>query len=188
MTRITATTSSKFVILVIVYIAMAVVFSWLAVVQQADLSFDKVDCAAPAPCEAENIIPLLVDQLKQNARAYSNNVWTTLGTIIGAIGMVLGSRKFQIMLQANRLMVPLLQMTILLLFVLHALAYWFYQGENIRLMGLLGGVVASMEYYRGYLIGFETVVLNLVFDTVLFVLLAYIIDRMRNVTAAESGQ
>ncbi len=123
----------------------------------------------------------LIDQLKANKQGYSNNVWTTLGTIIGAIGMVLGSRKFQQILKSESRTILAVQIFLVLLFFLHAYAYTLYQGGNVRLMGQLACVVGSIDFYKTYRIPEVEVMLNLIFDTVLFVLLAYIIDRVGKV-------
>jgi len=181
MTDISYGASNKFFLLGIIYILIFVGFSWQFVVQESDLSFNKGLCTEALDCDRDKIDIVLVDQLKAGQKGYSNNVWTTLATIIGAIGMVLGSAKFQRILESSKSVVPVVQVVILSLFVLHALAYWLYQSENIHLMQQLGGVVGSIELYSGYMISSREVIMNLIFDTILFVLLAYIIDRIRSV-------
>lgn len=181
MSDISNMASNKFLLLGIVYIVFFTGFLSLAVSQETNLSFKKGECTEILNCDQYKISAVLVDQLKDNKKAYANNVWTTLGTIIGAIGLVLGSDKFQKILVSSKSGIPAIQVMILFLFVLHAFAYCSYQVENVRLMSLLGGVVGSIEFYRGYLITAKEITSNLIFDTVLFVLLAYIIDRIRSV-------
>ena len=181
MTDISNTASNNFFILCLVYILVLILFSWQLVEQDSRLSFEKNQCTKTLNCDKSKIADVLVDQLKENKKGYSNNVWTTLGTIIGAIGLVLGSDKFQKILVSGRSVIPVIQIMILILFVLHAFAYYSYKSENIHLMGLLGSVVGSIGFYEGYLITVEEIAANLIFDTILFLLLAYIIDRIRNV-------
>ena len=186
MTDISGTASNKFFILGLVYILVFAGFLWLSVVQESGLSFQKSGCVDAMNCD-DKIASILVDQLKDNKKGYANNVWTTLGTIIGAIGMVLGSDKFQKILVSSRSVIPGVQVMILILFVLHAFAYCSYQNENVRLMGLLGAVVESIEFYKGYLITVKEIASNLIFDTILFLLLAYMIDRIRSVKIEAKG-
>ncbi len=104
----------------------------------------------------------------------------TLGTIIGVIGLVLGSDKFQKILLSGKSVIPVIQLMILILFVLHVFAYHSYQAENVRLMDSLAAVVGSIGFYEGYLLTVKEITSNVIFDTILFLLLAYIIDRIRS--------
>lgn len=66
---------------------------------------------------------------------------------------------------------------LIVLYFLHVCAYYSHLEENISLFDKLKSIIGSMEYYyAGYLIGNGSVIINLVFDTVLFVLLACIIQ------------
>lgn len=181
MTDISNTASNKFFILGIIYILVLIGFSSQLVEPDSELSSKKAECTDTLDCDKYKITDVLVDQLKENKRGYTNNVWTTLGTIIGAIGLVLGSDKFQKILVSGKSVIPVIQILILILFVLHAFAYTSYLAENTRLMNLLGAVVGSTGFYEGYLITIKEIILNLIFDTMLFLLLAYIIDRIRSV-------
>ncbi len=100
-----------------------------------------------------------------------------MATIVGALGMVLGSNKFQEILRTGRTTVRAIQIVLIVLYFLHVCAYYSHLEENISLFDKLKSIIGPMEYYyAGYLIGNGSVIINLVFDTVLFVLLACIIQ------------
>ncbi len=172
--------------LVLVYLLLLIGFSLEIYQQEVNPSQQEETYVDNQDSAKLNIANVLVDQLKENKQGYSNNVWTTLGTIIGAIGMVLGSTKFQRILKSDRSSVPVIQAILLLLFCLHAYAYMLYQGGNIRLMNQLEYIVGSIEFYKSYRIPSVEVIFNLVFDTVLFVLLAYIIGRIRDLKVEDT--
>ena len=85
----------------------------------------------------------------------------------------MGSDKFQKILLSGKSVIPVIQLMILVLFVLHVFAYHSYQAGNVRLMGLLAAVVGSIGFYEGYLLTVKEIISNLIFDTIFFVIGVY---------------
>lgn len=183
-TPIAAQTKRNFVILVFIYLAMLTTASvgvyWLDANAESSSKSTEIQQVDKA-----NITAVLVDQLKENRKSYSNNVWTTLGTIIGALGLALGSAKFQKILQSGKYSIAIVQGALVVFYALHALAYGYYQRENARLMDQLEQVAGSIDYYKGYLLEVFEVTLNLSFDTFLFLLLAFIALRVADLSLEE---
>ncbi|MFW2372483.1 MAG: hypothetical protein ACN4GM_05125 [Gammaproteobacteria bacterium] len=174
-------TPVMFSVFVLIYFVILIAASiWICQSEEFPDSHDD-EYVQAHDVKHSDISNVLVDQLKENKKGYLNNVWTTLGTIIAAIGMVLGSTKFQRILQSDKLSIPVVQLILIILYGLHGYAYMLYQGGNIELMQKLESVAGSIYYYRSYMIQDIEVIFNLLFDTVLFILLAYIIGRIKDI-------
>jgi len=170
-----------FIFLALMYLAIFTAFTvWLC--QPGDVLHNQADKYVHAgDVKHSAIADVLIDQLKENKKGYLNNVWTTLVTIMAAIGMLLSSTKFQRILKSDKLSIPVLQSILIILYALHAYAYMLYQDGNMRLMQQLESVVGSIYYYQSYMLHDIEVIFNLFFDTILFILLAYIIGRIKDI-------
>ncbi len=173
-----------FVILVLIYLTINIIFiTQLVVSANGSSNQDKKHAVeyTNAKVKRDTVAIHLIDQLKENKSAYNNNVWTTLATLVAAIGMVLGSDKFQRIIRSDKQAVWVIEGAVVLLFAVHAYAYYFYLVMNSDLMDFLENFVDSLLYYQGYKMRYGGVILNLVFDTALFLLLSYIILHIRQV-------
>lgn len=179
--NMTNKTSMAFIGAVLIYLLLLIGFSIQIYQQELNPYMSKKPFVESQEIKKSDIVDVIVDQLKENKKGYSNNVWTTLGTVIAVISMVLGSTRFQMILTSHKASIPVIQAVLILLFVLHAYAYMLYQNGNIQLMQKLEYVAGSLEYYKSYSIYDIEVVLNLVFDSILFVFLAYTISCIKEV-------
>ncbi len=169
------TKSAKIFISFLTLYALFLIPATFLILQQGN-SLSKTEHVVVKEIPNADVVAGIVDQLKGNSKSYLNNVWTTLATIVGALGMVLGSARFQEILRTGRSTVRMVQAVLVSLYVLHIGAYYLYLEDNIGLFNKLKFIIEPMDYYyTGYLIGSTTVILNLIFDTVLFILLACIV-------------
>ena len=140
----------------------------------------NVAAAKTLPAEEKAMVTQhLVDQLVENNQAYDNNVWTTLATIMLAIGMLLTSEKFAHIVAEHRGSVQAIHWIVFALFCLHLVAYYLYQLGSDELLGKMHGLVTNMSYYEKYSISDVRLILNSVFDLFLFLLLSFIVDSFR---------
>jgi hypothetical protein len=176
----------KFVFLFVIYAAGYTIVMLTALNQDNTTVISARDLVKPENVKPSDLANDVIDQLKENRAGYSNNVWTTLATLVAAIGMVLGSNKFQSMLRSDRLSAPIIQIFLFALYGAHAFAYMLYQKGNMRLMEQLGEAVGSVAFYKTYRILDVELLFNLFFDTVMFLLLAYVVFRVRDIIAEKT--
>jgi len=133
-----------------------------------------------SPSEKTIVTQHLVDQLVENNNSYENNVWTTLATIMLAIGMLLGSDKFSAIVSEHKGSVQAIHWIVFILFCLHLVAYYFYQLGSETLLSKMYAVGNDLTYYKKYAISDVRLILNSVFDFFMFLLLSFIVDSFRH--------
>ena len=173
-------TTFQFKVLFFVYVVILSIYGGFVYQNNAG-QYDIKEFTETEIISKAGVVDVLVNQLNENKKSYSNNVWTTLATIVAAIGMVLGSGKFQSIIKADERSIPVIQSILVSLYAMHAHAYMLYQNGNSRLMHQLNQLVGSdIYYFQAYTIADIEVMFNLLFDTILFLLLAYVVGRIRN--------
>ena len=132
-----------------------------------------------------DIVKFLINQIGQNSKGYLNNVWTTLATVMMAIGLTLGSNRLQDILKHNSNAVIIFQIAIFLIFVAHAGSYWYYYYQSNQLLDLLEPLVVDIRYFEGFSIQRSQVIINLAFDAIIFLLLVFIVNRLSGLEEGE---
>lgn len=129
--------------------------------------------------EKQMIAQHVVEQLQENNEDYNHNVWTTLATVMMAIGMLLSSERFAKIMKEHHRSIQTIHWAVFTLFCLHLIAYYLYQLNSNVLLVQMRDLVSNIKFYNKYFISDVRLLLNAVFDCSLFLLLSFIVDSFR---------